>query len=241
MYENRRLYRQQHRKKSLISFEITVKETNLLIQAHTDLSGPAFEAVLRCRSEIEDHIRRYPDFSGSLVPLTAPKTAPRIIREMSQAARAVQVGPMASVAGAVAEYTGRHLLSFSPEVIVENGGDLFICSRTDTDLTIFAGKSPLSLATGIQVPQQDTPFGVCTSSGTFGHSRSFGNADAVTVMARSCILADAAATALANRVRTGKDIEKTLVAGKALSGIQGLAIIIDSQIGLWGNLKLIRL
>lgn len=241
MYENRRLYRQQHRKKGLISFEITAKETNLHIQADTDLSGPALEAVRRCRSEIEDHIRRYPDFAGSLVPLVAPKKAPQIIREMSQAACAVQVGPMAAVAGAVAEYTGRHLLSCSSEVIVENGGDLFICSKSDTVLTIFAGNSPFSLTTGIQLPQQTTPFGVCTSSGTFGHSRSFGNADAVMVMARSCMLADAAATALANQVKTGNDIEKTLDAGRALSGIQGLVIIIGSQIGLWGNLKLIRL
>ncbi len=241
MFEDRRIYRQQQRKKGLTSFEITVQETNLHIQADTDLSKQAIQAVGRCRGLIEHHIQKHPAFAGSLVPVTVPDKASLIIRDMAHAAAAAQVGPMAAVAGAVAEYTGRHLLSFSSEVIVENGGDIFICSRTDTVLTIFAGTSPFSMTTGIQVPKQDTGFGVCTSSGTFGHSTSFGKADAVMVMARSCMLADATATGLANRVNTGEDIPGTLEKGRQIPGIQGLVIIVGAQIGLWGSLKLVRL
>ncbi|MCA1795333.1 MAG: UPF0280 family protein [Desulfobacteraceae bacterium] len=240
-FENRTIYRQQHRKKGLTSFEITVQETNLHIQAQTDLSGRAVQAVQHCRQQIEAHIRQYPTFADALVPVPVPDTAPRVIQEMARAAEMTKVGPMAAVAGAVARACGQHLLHWSSEVIVENGGDIFVCSKTDTVFTIFAGTSPLSLTTGIQVPRQDSAFGVCTSSGTFGHSKSFGKADAVMVMAPSCLLADAAATALANRVRTGDDIPKTLDVGKAIPGIQGLVIILGSRIGLWGNLKLVRL
>jgi ApbE superfamily uncharacterized protein (UPF0280 family) len=241
MFDNRRVYRQQHHKQGLTAFEITVQETNLHIQADTDLSGPALQAVHQCREEIQAYIRRYPDFKTSLSPLVVPDTAPLIIQDMAEAARAAQVGPMAAVAGAVAEYTGRHLLSFSSEVVVENGGDIFIHSRTGTKLTVFAGTSPFSLTTGIQIPRQPGSFGICTSSGTFGHSRSFGKADAVMVMARACMLADAAATGLANQVKTCDDIAPTLETGKQISGIQGLVIIVGERIGLWGDLRLARL
>jgi ApbE superfamily uncharacterized protein (UPF0280 family) len=241
MFDNRRVYRQQHRKQGLTAFEITVRETNLHIQADTDLSGPALEAVHQCREQIQSYIRQHPDFETALSPMTVSNTAPLIIQNMAEAARAAQVGPMAAVAGAVAEYTGRHLLSFSSEVVVENGGDIFIHSRTETTLTVFAGTSPFSLTTGIQIPRQPGSFGICTSSGTFGHSRSFGKADAVTVMARSCMLADAAATGLANQVETGDDIAPVLETGKQISGIQGLVIIVGERIGLWGDLRLARL
>jgi ApbE superfamily uncharacterized protein (UPF0280 family) len=241
MFDNRKVYRQQHHKQGLTAFEITVQETNLHIQADTDLSDPALQAVTRCRQQIQAYIKQNPDFEAALSPMTVPDTAPLIIQDMARAAREAQVGPMAAVAGAVAEYTGRHLLSFSSEVVVENGGDIFIHSQTDTVLTIFAGTSPFSLTTGIQISRQSGPFGICTSSGTFGHSRSFGKADAVMVMARSCMLADAAATGLANQVITVDDIAPTLETGKRISGIQGLVIIKDTQIGLWGELRLVKI
>ncbi len=241
MFENRRVYRRQHHKQGLTAFEITVQETNLHIQADTDLSGPAIQAVTRCRGQIQEYIAQNPGFKTSLQPMTVPDTAPPVIRNMNDAAHAAQVGPMAAVAGAVAEYTGRHLLSFSSQVVVENGGDIFIHSHTDTVLTIFAGRSPFSLTTGIHIPRQPAAFGVCTSSGTFGHSKSFGRADAVMVMSRSCILADAAATGLANQVFTGDDIAGVVETGRRITGVQGLVIIKDSHIGLWGDIRLVSI
>ncbi len=121
MFDNRRIYRRQHHKQGLTAFEITVQETNLHIQADTDLSGPALQAVNRCRKQIEAYIAQDPEFKTTLSPMAVPGTAPPIIRDMARASRAAQVGPMAAVAGAVAEYTGRHLQSLSAEVVVENG------------------------------------------------------------------------------------------------------------------------
>ncbi len=161
--------------------------------------------------------------------------------DMMEAARQTNVGPMAAVAGAMAEYIGRDLLELSPEVLVENGGDIFVKKNTETVFSIYAGISPLSMSTGILVEQQKKPFAVCTSSGTLGHSKSFGIADAVSVLASSCALADAAATALCNRIKKESDIEKAIHQGKQIKGIQGIAIIKGKQIGLWGGLKLVRL
>ncbi len=241
MFENRSAYRRQHEKKGLVSFEITVKETNLNIQAQTDLSDQAIQAALKHRQYIETHILQNPKFATALSPLPTPGIAPAIVMDMIEAARSANVGPMAAVAGAMAEYVGKDLLELSNEVVVENGGDIFIKSDIETVFSIYAGDSPLSMTTGILVEKQNTPFAMCTSSGTLGHSKSFGRADAVSVVAASCCLADATATALCNRVKKECDVEKAISLGKQIQGIQGIVIIKGKQIGLWGGLKLVRL
>lgn len=239
MFENR-FYRKQHRKKGLVSFDVTVKETNLNIQAATDLSDLAVKSILNCRNRIESYIAICPEFATSLVPLQTPGPVPLIIRTMIEAATLARVGPMAAVAGAVAEYTGQSLLACSREVLVENGGDIFIKSDSDTLFRIYAGDSPFSMTTAIQVKKRKAPYGVCTSSGTLGHSKSFGTADAVTVLSDSCPLADAVATALGNRIKDPDDIKAAIDAGKAIPGVQGIVIIQQEHIGLWGDLALVK-
>ncbi|WDP89183.1 MAG: UPF0280 family protein [Desulfobacter sp.] len=241
MFDNRETYRSRHNKQGLTAFNATVKETNLNIQAATDLSREAVRAILTYRQHIEAHISAHPEFAASLAPLPDPGPAPAIITEMIGAGRVAGVGPMAAVAGAMAEFTGRELLEYSTEVVVENGGDIFVSSHTDMVFTIYAGDSPLSMKAGIQVARQDHPFAMCTSSGTLGHSKSFGQADAATVLADSCALADAAATALGNRIQGPQDIEPAIAAGRAMNGIRGIVIIVGKQIGLWGDLQLVRL
>ena len=241
MFENRKIYRVCHQKKGLVSFNVTVKETNLNIQADSDLSEQAVRSVLKHRQYIENHIARVPGFSDSLTPLPDPGIAPKIISEMSMAAKTAGVGPMAAVAGAVAQSVGRDLLQWSSNVLVENGGDIFIKSDTHTIFTIYAGSSPLSMKTGIKVGRRPASFAMCTSSGTVGHSKSFGKADAVSVLADCCALADAVATAICNQVQRPKDIEKAIAAGRRMTGVQGLVIISGKQIGLWGALELVKL
>ncbi|MCP3941371.1 MAG: UPF0280 family protein [Desulfobacteraceae bacterium] len=241
MFENRNTYRRQPGKTGLISFEITVKETNLNIQARKDLSAQAVRATLKYRNYIETHIQQHPEFATTLAPLPTAPLAPKIVMDMIEAGRQTNVGPMAAVAGAMAEYVGKELLELSPELIVENGGDLFIKSDTETVFSIYAGDSPLSMTTGILVEKQNEPFSMCTSSGSLGHSKSFGKADAVSVVTNSASLADAAATALCNMVKNEGDIEKTIHFGKQIQQIRGIVIIKGKKIGLWGDLKLIRL
>jgi ApbE superfamily uncharacterized protein (UPF0280 family) len=155
-----------------------------------------------------------------------------------EAARKAGVGPMAAVAGAIAENIGRELLTFSPEIIVENGGDIYLKSLKKRIVGIFAGNSPLTGKIGLEINAKDTPLGICTSSGTVGHSLSYGKADAVVVLSRSATLADAAATAIGNRVSKAGDINDAIEFGKGIDDLKGLLIIKDDHIGVWGEVKL---
>ncbi len=240
MFKNR-TYRSNANRKGLTSFHITVKETDLHVQAQSDLSENAVKAVLECRGYIESYIHRHPEFLTSLVPVEILFPAPKIIIDMAEAAEKAGVGPMASVAGAVAEYTCRKLLKYSKEVIVENGGDISMKINGKITFAVFAGESPLSMKTGIRLDSRKNPFAICTSSGTFGHSKSFGRADAVSVIADSCALADAAATAVGNMMKKESDIKKAINTGKAIKDVQGIVIIKNKTLGAWGDLELIKL
>lgn len=243
MFENR-TYRSQHQKKGLVAFDITVKETNLNIQADTDLSKTAVKAVLDCRNIIETYIELKPEFSTSMVPLSgqASQMTPALIKEMDDAARLAGVGPMAAVAGAVAQYTGTRLLNHSSQVLVENGGDIFVKSDTMTRFTIYADNSPFSMTCAIEIAPQKKAYGICTSSGTLGHSKSFGTADAAMVFSDSCPLADAMATALGNRIQTSMDIQSAIDWGKTIDHVRGMVIMKGENIGIWGeDLKLTAL
>jgi uncharacterized protein len=167
-----------------------------------------------------------------------PENAPRIIKDMIEAGQKANVGPMASVAGAVAEFVGKELLEFSPEVIIENGGDIFMKVNSRKVVGIYAGESPLTGKIGLEINPQETPLGICTSSGTVGHSLSFGAADAVVIVAESAVLADAAATALCNMVKKPADINPAIEAGHNISGLKGIVIIMGGDIGVWGSIKL---
>lgn len=160
---------------------------------------------------------------------------------MLEAGRLTGVGPMAGVAGAIAEAVGRDLQVFSPEVIIENGGDLFVASQEPLVIGVYAGGSPLSRRLGITLPPCPEGLGLCTSSGTVGHSLSFGRADAVTVLSPSAVLADAAATAVGNRVRTRQDLGAALAWAEGIPQVEGVLIIVDDKLGLWGSLELVRL
>lgn len=233
-----RTYRHWVEGKDLIPFNVIVKETDLYIRASSNLTRKARRLVLKYRSILEKYIERYPPFLTSLEPLPIPTDAPHIIRQMSEAAYEAGVGPMAAVAGAIAEFVGNELLAFSPEIIVENGGDIYLKSLTRRTVGIFAGKSPLTGKIGLEINAQDTPLGICTSSGTVGHSLSYGKADAVVALSESATLADAAATAIGNLVSQPGDITSAIEFGKSISGLKGLIIIKDANMGVWGEVKL---
>jgi ApbE superfamily uncharacterized protein (UPF0280 family) len=147
---------------------------------------------------------------------------------------------MAVVAGAIAESVGKELLKYSSEVIVENGGDIFLRLKQTKRIGIYAGNSPLSGKLALEIKPQDTPLGVCTSSGTVGHSLSFGKADAAIVLSPSAALADAAATAVGNLVKTAEDMPRAIEFVREVEGITGIAIIIGDKMAAWGKIKLIR-
>ncbi|MDD5451346.1 MAG: UPF0280 family protein [Desulfovibrionales bacterium] len=239
----KRFYRAWVSAPGLVSFQVQVKETDLHIQAESPLISETEELVLSYRHQIESYIAKHPDFLTSLVPVPQDVLAPPIVREMIEAGQQAGVGPMAAVAGAIAEKAGRDLLKEQKtgEIIVENGGDIFVATRSDARIGIFAGSSPLSGKVGIAISAGQMPTGVCTSSGTVGHSLSFGKTDAVTVVAGCTALADAVATAVGNVVKGKRDIDSGLSLAKDIGEISGVVIIVGDKIGAWGDIELISL
>jgi len=236
-----RSYRNLVLKDKLVDFRVTVKETDLFVQAQKPLEDITRELILEKRGYIENYIKRYPGFARTLKPWRVQGPEPKIIHEMALAGEKAGVGPMAAVAGAIAEHVGNDLLEHSDEVVVENGGDVFLRLDNPVTIGIFAGASPLSLRVGICVGSREKPISVCTSSGTVGHSLSLGNADAVTVVSYSCSLADAAATSVGNQVASKAHIQTAIDFGKHIEGVRGIVVIIGDDVGVWGDLKVVPL
>jgi ApbE superfamily uncharacterized protein (UPF0280 family) len=240
MYQPR-TYRHWVRGRDLVAFNVTVKETDLYIRASKNLKSKALRIVTKYRKALEGYIGRHPSFLTALEPLPVGDDAPRIVKLMADSAAKAGVGPMASVAGAIAELVGNELLDFSPEVIIENGGDIFLKSLRNRTVSIYAGTSPLTGKIGLVVEAEHTPLGICTSSGTVGHSLSYGKADAAVVVAPSAALADAAATAIGNTIKEIDDIQKGIDLAMNIEDLKGVLIIKDERIGLWGEIQLCQL
>ena len=222
----------------LVSFRTRVLQTDLFIRAEKDLSDQAHALIVRGRGIIEKYAAQNPAFYTSLKPLPVTPLAVSPVREMLQAGRSAGVGPMAAVAGAMAEVVGRGLLPDSPAgIIVENGGDLFLSLHDDAVVGLYAGESELSMRLGMLIKADQTPLGVCTSSGSVGHSLSLGQADAAVVIADSSALADASATALGNRVVRPGDMEPGLEWVMKIPGVRGAVLILGDKIGAMGDVE----
>ncbi|MFC1667564.1 UPF0280 family protein [Candidatus Omnitrophota bacterium] len=233
-----RFYRKLIRTNDLVAQEVIVGETDILVSSEKDVKEIAQALVKKYRAHIERYIKVCPKFKDSLEPLDTDPDAPAIIKDMIKASRLAGVGPMASVAGAVAEFVGKELLSCSGQIIIENGGDVFIKTDIERTVSIFAGESPLANKLFIKIKPSDTPLGICTSSGTVGHSLSFGKADACVIISKSTSLADAVATAACNRVKKKEDIHPALEFAVSIDGVRSALIIYEKDFGASGDIEL---
>lgn len=222
----------------LVAFHAVEKETDLYIRAISNLQRKALKSIVRWRSSLESYIERHPEFLTALEPLDMTPDAPQIVREMIDVSTSVGIGPMAAVAGAIAERVGKDLLPFSSEVIVENGGDIFLRSSKLRRVGIYAGESPFTGKLALEIGPKKEGLGICTSSGTVGHSFSYGRADAVVVIAPSASLADATATAVCNMVRTVEDVPAAIHFAEGISAVIGGLVIKGDKLGAWGEVKL---
>lgn len=213
------------------------EESDLEIQYSGELKG--IEQELSClRDLLKSHISREPEFLTSLTPIAELDDEEPMISHMKMAAEKAGVGPMAAVAGAVAEYLG-NMHTECQDIIIENGGDLYVRSARDIKVMIYAGHSVLSNRLALEIRGEDTPLGICTSSGTVGHSLSFGKADAVVIVSKDTLLADAVATATANRISIEEDVQAALDFASGIAGILGAVAVIGPKIGFWGNIKVV--
>jgi len=239
--EVERIYRKRISAKGLVSFYVAVKETDLWICADRHLERDAGDLVFACRHQLETYIGSHPEFATSLLPCRDDPYAPPLIREMIDVAKSLGVGPMASVAGAVAQYVGRGLLRQTDQVIVENGGDIFLKTNRPATVSILAGSSPLSGKFGLLIPKTHMPSGVCSSSATVGHSMSMGIADVVCLVSSSATLSDGDATALGNRVKKESDLRKVAEWASRILGIVGGVVIVGPKMAAWGDIELVEI
>jgi hypothetical protein len=237
----RRFYRDWTQDNDLYKLRLAVQETDLQILTDLPVKRELLqEKILHYRRQIENYISRDPRFLVALKPLNVELNAPGIIQAMAQAAKVAGVGPMAAVAGAIAEYLGRGLLKEGlEEVIIENGGDIFLKIKKTRRVAIYSGIPKAWKRLTLKIKPAATPLGICTSSGTLGHSLSFGSADAVTILAKDAILADAVATATANRVISKKDFQPAIAFARKIKGVRGILIVLKNKLVSWGDIELI--
>lgn len=240
-----RTYRQQFSQERFRSFIVNYKETDLWIgidpaSYNTEMKDFAFHKVTELRHVLEQYLLKDPVFGKTFNPHQVEPNAPEIVRLMAEASNRGGVGPMAAVAGAFAETVGRHLMEKFDiqELVVENGGDIFLKIIRNLLMSVYAGNSPLSEKIGIEIQADESPLGVCTSSGTVGPSFSFGKADAAMIICRNTALADAFATAFGNMVKTPEDIQEAIRQTEQFPEILSAVIICRDKIGIRGKFEM---
>jgi len=250
-----RVYREYYSPKSALRFTLIEGESDIeiMIELPQNLKPqePFFSDLtyvkeslnrylLELRQQLICHIQDVPDFLTTLVPIECLFPCESWIRGMYDAADKAGVGPMASVAGAIAQELGRYIQATWGEVdfFIENGGDLYIHTKKERHIQVFAGDSVLSNKLTILLSPHQSPMGVCTSAGTVGPSLSFGKADAVVVLAKDVSIADAFATRIGNEVVSRESIQQALSIGKESGVVEGILIIIGDHLGVWGNITL---
>jgi uncharacterized protein len=238
MYEER-FYRGITRPSDLLCYEVRHKETDLLCCTEVEMGGYIQDRVVFYRHQLEEYIKVKPFFKESLSPVESDLFAPVIAQEMIRVSGEIGVGPMATVAGAIAEFVGNDISNRTRQFIIENGGDVYLRTIQERTVLIYAKDSPYSQKIGIRLRGRPEPYGVCTSSGTVGHSLSFGQADAVCIMGSSALLADGLATYVGNIVKKKDDIPAAIEKGKVFPGVTGILIIVGESLGAWGDVEIV--
>lgn len=211
------------------------KDTNLRIAS--DGFEVITKAIVEERRLLEAYIERCPDFATAMAPVPLQPEAPTSAQRMAAAASVTGLGPMASVAGTLAQMGAEAALAAGAmEAIVENGGDMYVASDSLITIGVYAGTSTVGDNLAFILPPEDLPVSLCSSSGTMGHSLSFGRCDLVTVIAKEAALADSVATLVCNQIGAVSDLEPVLNEAGSLTGVQGILAVKDDQIGLFGNL-----
>lgn len=225
----------------LIKQAYSYKETRGVIITDSKRSIiTAMHTMQKHRGKLEKYIHYNPLFLHSLSPVTI-KGGPVVVEKMAKASEEANVGPMAAVAGVLADLTVDSMIRSGAKVaVVEDGGEASAISNIPIDVALSAGNNFLSRQIGFRL--QHFPIGIATSSGKFSHSLSLGDAEAATIFADNAGLADAAATAVCNVVRGQSEsqaIKKGIRVAMSIKGVMGVFIIYGKKVGRSGKIPTI--
>ncbi len=244
------------------AFQLVLGESDLRIIADVPqgesvhgLAKAMLKTLEQLRADIQSWARLYPEFQKSLAPLDAPSKAPEIVRRMYDGASLAGVGPFAAVAGTVAHMLAEAHSAVIPNLIIENGGDVYMFSTKERVVALLAEPEPAqndlvqlsaeqggpSIPTllGLRFEAKDFPLALCASSATIGHSLSLGRGELAVVRAVDGATADAVATALGNRLRGASSVQQALDFGQSIKGVEGLFVQCDAHMGIWGQMELV--
>jgi ApbE superfamily uncharacterized protein (UPF0280 family) len=225
------------KKKNLSKRAFQLKESNCTIISDKESAiEKATSSIEHHRRQLEEYIKEHPQFLHSLEPVLVDN-GPKVARLMAETSAKAGVGPMAAVAGVLADLAVEDMISDGCKVaVVENGGEVSAVSNQPIDIALAAGDAPLSKEMGFRLKK--FPVGIATSSGLYSHALSFGEAEAVTVFAVDAGVADAAATAVANLIK-GDDVRGVIRQGidRALNidGVKGVFILYRGVVGKAGQ------
>jgi len=199
--------------------------------------------IVRQRRILEGYIGRHPEFGTSFGPLEVLADAPESARRLARAAGLAGVGPMAAVAGAMAQLAGEAgLAAGAREAVIDNGGDIYLRIIEPIIISLHTGTAEIGDRLALAIEPRQTPLAVCSSSGRMGRSTSLGDCDLATVVAQDAALADAAATRAANLVKTVENVDAALETISAIHGIDGVLIVKTNRVGIAGRLpRLVRI
>ncbi|MFP5259322.1 MAG: UPF0280 family protein [Acidobacteriota bacterium] len=238
-----RAYRHSHAPRpGETAFQVVVAQTDLYVVARRNLAREIGDFVSELRAGLSTYLLLHPNFQHSFTPVAADAAAPAIARDMAEAAARFGVGPMAAVAGAFAQAVADRFVGESPELLVENGGDIYLHGSRERIVALLA-KPVEGARLALRFDATSLPAAVCASSAKVGPSLSLGQADMVTVVADRGAVADAAATALANLLVTAEDMEGVLAAaqGMAKAGVRGAFVQLGELVGLVGDVEIVAL
>jgi hypothetical protein len=191
---------------------------------------------------LERYIGRHPEFRTSLVPVVLLAEAPEAARRMAAASTLTGLGPMAAVAGTLAQLGAEAAIGAGcSEAIVENGGDIYIHSTSAVTIGLYAGDNAIAGKLAFRLQPHRLPLALCSSSSTMGHSLSLGRCELATVIAKEAALADAAVTLVCNLIKSERDLMPVLNDVGAIAGIEGIFAVYSGKVGMWGDLpELVR-
>lgn len=235
-----RSYRSRH-SGDLQAFRLARGESDLWVLSNRDVRKDVERLLALHRRQLKEYIHAHPLFAETLQPYPPDPEAPELVQWMIAVTAQVGVGPMAAVAGAVAGIVGRNIDPAVTELIIENGGDIYLRSSAERMIGIYAGESAFSMRIGLRIPAKPEGFGICTSAGTVGPSFSFGKADATVICAPDAALADAAATAVGNLVTAPADLERAIGLAQGISNLRGAVVIKGDKMCAWGEIDFVAL